>query len=96
MGTACLIVAELVKTRPDYGRIVCYCEHISRGEIIDALDSPLRPRTMDAIKRTARTQMGRCQGFDCHVHIAEIISEHCSIPLNEITKNGPNSELLTL
>ena len=85
---------NLLDKRSDYGHIVCYCEHISKGEIIDALDSPLRPRTLDAIKRRTRIQMGRCQGFDCHVHIAEIISEHCGIPLEMISKNGPGSELV--
>jgi glycerol-3-phosphate dehydrogenase len=85
---------DRVEKRPDYGRIVCYCENISRGEIIDALESPLKPRTLDAIKRRTRCQTGRCQGFDCQMHIAEIISEHCAIPLNKITKNGPGSELI--
>jgi glycerol-3-phosphate dehydrogenase len=80
----------------DYGKIICYCEHISRGEITAALDSPLKPRTLDAIKRRTRVQTGRCQGFDCHIHIAEIISEHCRIPLEKITKHGPGSELISV
>jgi len=87
---------DLIKQRPDYGDIVCYCEHISKGEIIDALDSLLKPRTLDAIKRRARAQTGRCQGFDCHIHIAEIISEHCGIPLEKVTKQGPESELISV
>ena len=80
--------------RSDYSRTVCFCEQISEGEIKDALDSPLKPRTLDAVKRRTRTQMGRCQGFDCQIHIAEIISKHCGIPLNRVTKNGPQSELI--
>jgi glycerol-3-phosphate dehydrogenase len=59
------------------------------------LDSPLKPRTLDAIKRRTRAQMGRCQGFDCMVSVAEIISEHCKIPLNKITKRGPGSEIIS-
>jgi len=85
---------ELIKKCPDFGRVVCYCEHISRGEIIQHLDSPLKPRTLDAIKRRTRAQMGRCQGFDCQIKVAEIISEHCGIPLNKITKRGPGSEII--
>ncbi len=77
--------------RPDYGRIVCCCENISRGEIIDALDSPLKPRTLDAIKRRTRTQMGRCQGFECQVNVAQTISEHCGLPLEQICKSRPGS-----
>jgi glycerol-3-phosphate dehydrogenase len=86
--------AELLKRYPDYGRIICSCENVSRQEIIDALDSPLKPRTLDAVKRRTRTQMGRCQGFECLVPIAEIISSHCGIPLHKVTKNGPGSELV--
>jgi len=39
--------------------------------------------------------MGRCQGFDCMVNVAEIISNHCNIPLNKITKRGPGSEIIS-
>ncbi len=84
----------LIESRPDYGKIICNCENISRGEIIDALDSPLKPFTLDAIKRRTWTQTGRCQGFDCTVKIAKIISDHCHIPLDKITKNGPGSEIV--
>jgi len=84
-----------VKESPEFGRVVCYCEQISRGEIIQHLDSPLKPRTLDAIKRRSRAQMGRCQGFDCMVNVAEIISKHCNIPLNKITKRGPGSEIIS-
>jgi len=87
--------SELVKESPEYGRVVCYCEQISLGEIIQHLDSPLKPRTLDAIKRRTRAQMGRCQGFDCMVTVAEIISNHCNIPLNKITKRGPGSEIIS-
>lgn len=84
---------ELVKENPDNGKVVCYCEQITRGDVIRHLDSPLKPRTLDSIKRRTRAQMGRCQGFDCMVNIAEIISEHCDIPLDKVTKHGPGSEI---
>ena len=83
-----------IKNKPDYGKIICNCENISRGEIIDALNSPLKPFTLDAIKRRTWTQTGRCQGFDCTMKIAQIISEHCAIPLDKVTKNGPGSEIV--
>lgn len=85
-----------VREDPALGEIVCFCEQISRGEIIRQLDSPLKPRTLDAIKRRTRAQTGRCQGFECMVKVASIISEHCDIPLNKITKCGPGSELFSL
>ena len=83
---------EKVKQNPDYGKIICFCEQIALGDIIQHLDSPLKPRTLDAIKRRTRAQMGRCQGFDCMVNVAQTISEHCGIPLETITKGGPGSE----
>jgi len=86
---------KLIKENPDFGHIVCYCEQISRGEIIKQLDSPLKPRTLDAVKRRTRTQSGRCQGFDCMVTVAGIISEHCHIPIEEVTKCGPGSEIVS-
>ncbi len=80
--------------RADHGRVVCFCEAISEGEIRDALDSPLKPRTMDSLKRRTRSMMGRCQGFDCQVPLAEIISNHTGITISQLTKNGPGSELV--
>ena len=80
--------------RSDHGCAVCFCEVISEGEIRDALDSPIRPRTMDALKRRTRALMGRCQGFDCKVPLAELISGHTGIGIEQLTNNGPGSELV--
>lgn len=85
---------ERVRLNPDYAKMVCFCEQISHGEIIDHLDSPLKPRTLDGLKRRSRAQMGRCQGFDCMLKVAEIIATRCKLPLHQITKSGPGSELV--
>ena len=87
-------INNLIKKRPDYGRIICNCEDVSQGEIVDAINSPLRPFTLDAIKRRTMARTGRCQGFDCTIKITELISEYHNIPINKITKNGPGSEIL--
>ena len=79
---------------PGGSEIVCFCENISYGEILDALDSPLQPRTLDALKRRTRVLTGRCQGFDCCVPVAEIMASHLKVPIESITKNGPGSELV--
>ncbi len=86
-------IKELVDENPDNGKIVCFCEQITKADVIRQLDSPLKPRTLDAIKRRTRAGMGRCQGFDCMVPIAKIISDHCKIPLAEISKRGPGTEI---
>ncbi len=82
-----------LKHRPDYARILCNCRDVSKGEITDALNSPLHPFTLDAIKRRTCALTGRCQGFDCALPVARMIASHTGIALDEITKNGPGSEL---
>lgn len=83
-----------IRKNPDYGVIICRCEEISKGEIIDALDSPYCPPTIDAVKKRVRPGMGRCQGGFCSPLVAEIISEHCNIPLDEVKKNRDESVML--
>ncbi len=60
---------------PDYGRIVCFCERVTRGEIRDALASPLPPVDLDGLRRRTRAHMGRCQGFFCGAELASLLEE---------------------
>jgi glycerol-3-phosphate dehydrogenase len=53
---------KLIKSNPDYGQIICRCEEISKGEILDCLRRPLKVHTTDGVKRRIRAGMGRCQG----------------------------------
>ncbi len=81
----------LIKKNPDYGIIVCRCEEVSRGEIIDALNSPLCVPTLDGIKRRLRPGMGRCQGGFCSPLITQIIAEHQGKKLSDVRKGSPGS-----
>lgn len=81
----------MIKQNPDYGVIICRCEEISKGEIIDALNSPISVPTIDGVKKRVRPGMGRCQGGFCMPLIAKIISEHEKIPLHEVKKSSPDS-----
>lgn len=85
---------ELIKKNPDYGKIICRCEEISKGEIIDALRSPLPVYTVDAIKRRVRPGMGRCQGGFCMPLVMEIISKEANIPLEEVKKSTSESNIV--
>lgn len=85
---------ELIKQNPDYGIIVCRCEEVSKGEIIDALNSPVPVYTVDGIKRRVRPGMGRCQGGFCGPLVMKIISEHTGKPLDEICKADTGSNIL--
>ena len=62
--------AELIDRDPDYGRIVCFCERVTRGEIDAALRSPIPPADADGLRRRTRALMGRCQGFFCGAEVA--------------------------
>ncbi|MBP5598280.1 MAG: NAD(P)/FAD-dependent oxidoreductase [Pseudobutyrivibrio sp.] len=86
---------RLIKEHPEYGRIICRCETITEGEIIDAIRRPLGARSLDGVKRRTRAGMGRCQGGFCSPRVMEILSRETGIPLDEITKNGGNSKILT-
>ena len=60
---------------PDYGRIVCFCERVTRGEIRDAFASPIPPVDLDGLRRRTRAHMGRCQGFFCGAELASLLEE---------------------
>jgi len=85
---------NLIEKRPDYGEIVCRCEEVSKGEIIDALQSPIPVETVDGIKRRVRAGMGRCQGSFCMPLVMEIIHETKGIPIDEITKKSGESKIV--
>ncbi|MCR5213821.1 MAG: NAD(P)/FAD-dependent oxidoreductase [Eubacterium sp.] len=78
---------ELIKKEPAYGSIVCRCESITEGEILDAIRRPLGASTLDGVKRRTRAGMGRCQAGFCTPRVMEIISKECNIPLAEVSKN---------
>lgn len=86
--------AELISKNPAYGRIVCRCEEITEGEIVDAIHSPIPAETYDAIKRRTWLGTGRCQGSFDYPRTMEILSRELNVPMTEITKRGPGSVFL--
>ena len=86
--------AKLVKKDPRYGRIICRCEGITEGEIIDAIKAPCGARDVDAVKRRTRSGMGRCQGGFCGSKVVEILARELDVPMNKITKHGNGSKIL--
>lgn len=85
--------SELIARRPEYGRIVCRCEEISEGEVVDAARAILPATSMDAVKRRTRAGMGRCHGGFCTPRVMEILARETGAPLWAVTKKGPGSEL---
>jgi glycerol-3-phosphate dehydrogenase len=66
--------AELIERDADYGRIVCFCERVTSGELRDALASPIPPVDLDGLRRRTRAHMGRCQGFWCGAQLAALLA----------------------
>lgn len=85
---------ELIKKNPKYGNIICRCELITEGEIIDAIHSEVPATTIDAVKRRTRAGMGRCQGGFCGPRVLDIISRELGKEPTEITLKGSNSYVL--
>ncbi len=79
---------------PRYGRIICRCETVTEAEIANAIERTLGVPTLDGIKRRTRAGMGRCQGGFCAPRVMELISKYAYIPMDKITKNGGESNLV--
>lgn len=87
--------AALIAENPAYGTIICRCEKVTEGEIIDAIRRPLGARSLDGIKRRTRAGMGRCQAGFCSTKVMDILARELGIPLEEVTKAGGASKMLT-
>ncbi len=86
--------AEMIKTNPKYGKIVCKCEGVSEGEIEDALKRPLKVFSVDGIKRRTRTGMGRCQGGFCLSKVIETIAKENKIAIESVVKENIGSNII--
>ena len=85
--------AEYIAKNPDYGVIVCRCEEISRGEILDALRSNVCVPTVDGVKKRVRPGMGRCQGGFCSPQVVRIIAEYLGVPLSAVRKSSADTPI---
>ena len=85
---------QLIKENPAYGNMICRCEMITEGEIIEAVNRPLGAKSLDGVKRRTRAGMGRCQGGFCSPRVMEIIARERGIAITEVTKSGGKSKLI--
>ena len=83
--------ASLIAKDPRFGRVICRCETITEGEIVDAIRRPCGARTVDGVKRRTRAGMGRCQGGFCGPRVIEILSRELGISVPEVRKDGTDS-----
>ena len=85
---------QLIKEHPEYGNIICRCEMISEGEIMDAIHRPLGARSLDGVKRRTRAGMGRCQAGFCSPRTMEILEREVPMSMFDITKNGVGGNIV--
>ena len=85
---------RLISVNPLYGRVICRCETITEGEIVDAIHSPIPPVSVDGIKRRAGTGMGRCQGGFCGPRVVDILARERGVSPVEILKDTSGSYIL--
>ena len=86
---------RLIQENPAYGNMVCRCEKVTEGEIIEAVHRPIPARSLDGLKRRIRVGMGRCQSGFCTPRAMETLSRELGIPFEEMTKSGGKSLMLT-
>lgn len=83
----------LIKERPEYAHVICRCETVTEGEILDAIRTNPRPTDLDGVKRRTRASMGRCQGGFCTPYIIDLLASEMGVDYTEITKFGGNSKI---
>ena len=67
--------ADVIARDPDFGRIVCHCERVTRGELLAAMRAPVPARSLDGLRRRTRALLGRCQGFYCSAAVTRMLAE---------------------
>ena len=86
--------AEVIKKDPRYGKIICRCESITEGEIVNAIHISFGNITLDGVKGRCRPGMGRCQGGFCGPKVQEIIARELNIPMEDIYQEKDGSYIL--
>lgn len=84
---------EIIKKDKAFGRVICRCETVTEGEILEAIRTNPKARDLDGVKRRTRAQMGRCQGGFCMPYITELLAKEMDIPYEEVTKFGGKSKI---
>lgn len=82
---------EIIKEHPEFAHIICRCETVTEGEILEAIRTNPKPRDVDGVKRRTRASMGRCQGGFCLPYVVELLAKERGCDYTEITKFGGES-----
>ncbi|NLE25465.1 MAG: NAD(P)/FAD-dependent oxidoreductase, partial [Clostridiaceae bacterium] len=85
---------KLIREKPEYGTVICRCETVTEGEILDAIHRPLGAKSLDGVKRRTRAGMGRCQAGFCSPKVMEILARALGVSMLDITKSGGTSTIV--
>ena len=86
---------QYISENPAYANVICRCEMVTEGEIMDAIHRPLGATTLDGIKRRTRAGMGRCQSGFCSPKVMGILARELKVDPSAITKSGEGAYLIT-
>jgi glycerol-3-phosphate dehydrogenase len=86
---------DLIRQNPRFGQVICRCEHVTEGEIVDAIHRKVGARTVDGVKKRVRPGMGRCQGGFCEPQVINILARELKKEVPEIVKDETDSYILT-
>ena len=85
----------LIRENPAFANVICRCELVTEGEILEAIHRPVGATTLDGVKRRTRAGMGRCQAGFCSPKTLEILARERHVSMFEITKSGGDSKIVT-
>lgn len=85
---------KLISQHREYGKIICRCEVVTEGEIIDSIRRPLGATTLDGVKMRTRAGMGRCQSGFCSTRVVDILARELKESPIDVTKSGGDSKVL--
>lgn len=86
---------HLIEKNPAYANVICRCELVTEGEILEAIRRPVGATTLDGIKRRTRAGMGRCQSGFCSPKVVEILARELGVDISQISKMGGKSTFIT-
>ena len=85
---------RLIEENPAYANVICRCELVTEGEILDAIRRPVGATTLDGIKRRTRAGMGRCQSGFCSPKVVEILAKELGEDVSTVSKMGGKSTFI--
>ena len=87
-------VNELIAKDPDFGKLICRCEKVSKGQIKDVINRRCGATTVKGVKMRCRPGMGRCQGGFCEPEVVKILAEELHKETKDILLDKDGSNIL--